>query len=101
MKPIYNYTDYRKYFRDYAKEYGYTYAEMTCIMNYKSSSYYSELLKGTRGLPDRGLVEFSLHNRFNLDEHNYFMAMVHSCDTRIHSHKVFYRKIMRMIKASL
>lgn len=98
MKPIYSYTNFRNFILDWKTENNHTLRDVQLILEQSSAGYMSDVFKGKRKFSQINIVKFSVELEFDLDEYNYFHAMVKFTESKNKSEKNFYKKIMNLIR---
>jgi len=99
MIPLYQYTNYRSFLKDYYEERksgeGFTFRDFSTMTGMNSSSWLLHLIKGTKNLSNESIVKIAKALGFTASEAEYFELIVHFTQAKDSDTKdFFYRKIL-------
>lgn len=99
MKPIFQYTNFRSFLKDYYEEKkaseGYTYRDFSKSAGMNSSSWLLHLIKGTKNLSDGSILKVTKTLGLTESEAEYFEVLVHFTQAKDNDTRdYFYRKML-------
>jgi uncharacterized protein (TIGR02147 family) len=99
MKPIFQYTNFRTFLKDYYEEKkaleGYTYRDFSKSAGMNSSSWLLHLIKGTKNLSNGSIIIVTMTLGLTGSEAEYFEVLVHFTQAKDNDTRdYFYRKML-------
>jgi uncharacterized protein (TIGR02147 family) len=105
MKPIYDYTNFRLFLKDYYEEQkaekGFTYRDFSRLTGMNSTSWLLHLIKGTKNLSADSVIRVAKALKLNKAEAEYFENMVPFTQARTNGAKDQYYQRMLSLKRKL
>lgn len=103
MIPLYRYTNFRSFLKDYYEERkfkeGFTFRDFSTMTGVNSSSWLLHLIKGTKNLSNESILKIAKALGFSASEAEYFELIVHFTQAKDSDTKdFFYRKILACTK---